>query len=377
MSMFHELMMRKKEQIMYATIKGSPTESPSGVFSGFSSSNYLQLQDDITEIPTDFEIQTRISIPATNSGFAIHFLSYSGNSSGIRVFSSGKLNFYSKNNDNNAVEIIGTTVLSLDTFYFIKIKKVGNTITLYSSTDNITWTTEGTTTTTSTIPLTSKIGFGHCGNANNNNYIFNGSIDLNRSYIKLGSTKYNFQAVVGYTIVGSPTITDGVVSGFSSGNYLTLNKALTVTNTMDIEIYVRAKMPSTISSGFNFVYSNTSGYPTYFFLGTYTSAVFTARMALQNGVGLKFDDLYISVQTDTWYRFKITGKDGIWKLEIFDDNGNLLKTDTKDWSSSSVNADYTFKFQCIDNTNTYSGSIDMNETYIKKDRKLWFNGQQS
>ena len=43
MSMFHELMMRKKEQIMYATIKGTLTEND-GIFSGFSASNYLALQ---------------------------------------------------------------------------------------------------------------------------------------------------------------------------------------------------------------------------------------------------------------------------------------------------------------------------------------------
>ena len=181
-------------------------------------------------------------------------------------------------------------------------------------------------------------------------------------------------SIVGYTVVGSPTIVDGVVSGFSASDYLSLTKALTVTNTMDIEIYVRAKMPSTISSGFNFVYNNTSGYLTYFYLGTYSNAVFTA--SLQTSI-LKFSDIYITVQTETWYRFKITGKDGIWKFEIYDDNGNLLKEQTTDWSSSSVNVDYTLKFQCIDNTKTYSGSIDMNETYIKKDGKLWFNGQQA
>lgn len=48
--------------------------------------------------------------------------------------------------------------------------------------------------------------------------MIDGSIDLNQSYIKINNTKYRLQAVVGYTVVGSPTIVDGVASGFSSDN---------------------------------------------------------------------------------------------------------------------------------------------------------------
>lgn len=369
MSMFYELMMRKKqENIMYATIKGSPTQSPYGIFSGFSSSNYLVLQNDITEFPTNFELQTRISIPSTNSGFAIHFLSYSGNSSGIRVFSSGKLNFYSKNNDNNAVEIIGTTVLSLDTFYFIKIKKVGNTITLYSSLDGNNWTTEGTTTTSSTIPLTSKIGFGHCGNPNNNNYIFNGSIDLNNSYIKIGSTKYNLQAVVGYTVVGSPTITDGVVSGFSSSNYLKTNGGFNISNVENFEVVICAK-PNSANCLIGAGSGDANSWKILFqssqvwFIPKTQSASYNLR------IGATFD-------TNTFYYIKATKKGDIATISYSTDgiNWQEIKSDTISWGTST--ADISIGY-LSNYATSFNGSIDLNNTYIKINNKLWFNGQQA
>jgi hypothetical protein len=209
---------------------------------------------------------------------------------------------------------------------------------------------------------------------NNTNFVEKYKFNENNELI-WANPQLNLSGPVGYTKVGNPTIENGVASNFISSNYLKIDQNYNVTNTMNTEIYFRAKTPSTISSGFNFIYTNTQGYPTYFFLGTYGSVLFTARMGLQNGVGLKFSDLYISVQTDTWYRFKITGNNGIWKFEIFDDNGNLLKTDTKDWTNNIINANYNFRLQCIDNTNTYSGSIDLKETYIKVNDKLWFYGK--
>ena len=371
MSMFYELMMRKKEQIMYATIKGTLTEND-GVFSGFSASNYLVLQDDITEIPTDFEIQTRISIPATNSGFAIHFLSYLGNSSGIRVFSSGKLNFYSKNNDNNTVEIIGTTVLSLDTFYFIKIKKVGNTITLYSSTDKITWTTEGTTTTTSTIPLTSKIGFGHCGNPNNNNYIFNGSIDLNNSYIKLGSTKYNLQAVVGYTVVGSPTITDGVVSGFSSANYLRLPQ-ISAGTVKSFEISTKFTTGAILSDStiIGILLSYNYG------INLYANGKYLKGRIKIGANYYEVDSALNVVNINTTYYVKFIVDTTVGKeyLKISTDNSNWQIYE-KDISTSVI--DNSIQWQIGNGSvGVFGGSIDLNNTNIKVNNKLYFNGQQA
>lgn len=357
-SMILANMLSQKPKIMYATIKGTLTEND-GVFSGFSSSNYLVLQDDITEIPTNFEIQIRISIPATNSGYAIHFLSYSGNSSGIRVFASGKLSFYSRNNDGNVVEIIGTTVLSLDTFYFIKIKKVGNTITLYSSLDKNIWITEGTTTTTSTIPLNSKIGFGHCGDANNNNYIFNGTLDLNRSYIKINDTKYNLQAVVGYTIVGSPTITDGVVSGFSSGNYL--------------ETAGFAKYATDISFDFKVVFQ--------------TSNVSVNRQILSS-FALACQISYGKIE------FVVRNKNSSW---VYCYGGPNLTNNTKYYVRFQYNLNKIILFISTDDINyTLINSVDIefitvkdnkikfgfenqtiyiDECYIKFNNKLWFNGQ--
>ena len=177
---------------------------------------------------------------------------------------------------------------------------------------------------------------------------------------------------VGYTIVGSPTIVDNVVSGFSESNYLQISQTYNATNNKNVEIYVRAKTPTTISSSFNPIFgADNIGL---WGISSYTNALFTIRMGYQSGTTLTFGDMYISggIQADTWYRFKITGSNGIWRAEIYNDSGTLLNSADRDWTSNTVNANYTIKLKCTDNTNAYSGSIDLNETYIKVNGQPWF-----
>lgn len=180
------------------------------------------------------------------------------------------------------------------------------------------------------------------------------------------------QGSVDYTAVGSPTITDGVASGFSGSNYLQISQTYNATNDKNVEIYVRAKTPTTISSSFNPIFgADDIGK---WGIASYTNALFSIRMGYSNGTTLSFGDMYISggIQADTWYRFKIKGSNGIWRAEIYNDSGALLNSSDKDWTSNTLNANYTIKLKCTDNTNAYSGSIDLNNTYIKVNGQAWF-----
>ena len=62
MSMFYELLMKAKE--VYAQVFGTLTESPKGVFSGFSDANYLLIEqgtpDDMTELLVEFTTPSTI-----------------------------------------------------------------------------------------------------------------------------------------------------------------------------------------------------------------------------------------------------------------------------------------------------------------------------
>lgn len=183
---------------------------------------------------------------------------------------------------------------------------------------------------------------------------------------------YQVKGPVGYTVVGSPTIVDGIASGFSSSSYLQISQTYNATNNKNVEIYVRAKTPSTISSGFNPILTSES--VGYWGISSYANALFTIRMGYSDGKILQFEDMYIrgGIQPDTWYRFKITGNNGIWRAEIYSDSGTLLNSADKDWTSNTVSANYTLYIRCTDYTGTYSGSIDLKETYIKVNAEPWF-----
>lgn len=204
------------------------------------------------------------------------------------------------------------------------------------------------------------------------------SPQINASYTGLSKSALVslFESVpynVGYTKVGNPTIVDGVASGFSSNSYLKISPTYNATNKKNVEIYIRAKTPSTLSSGFNTIISG-DGKETHFGISVYSNALFAIRMGYQSGTVLKFDDMFITggVKTSTWYRFNITGKNGIWRAEAYDDNSNLLAYSDKDWSEKTINANFSIYLQCMDTTGTYSGEIDLKTSYIKVNGVPWF-----
>ena len=371
-------MMMKPKNYMYATIKGSLTEND-GVFSGFSASNYLKINQNIVwgnnaEIVCTFTMPSSALTNAMTNLFVGKYSSSARN--GFTIYTTGGKSYIYANLNLAGVDTntyINTVPLELGQTYTAKLIFNGSSYVLELWQNGVKLG-EKTISSSSTMSTVSAFYVGSFENAN----FFTGSIDLNRSYIKLGSTKYNLQAVVGYTIVGSPTIVDGVVSGFSSANYLNLNQIYNAKNIMNTEIYIRAKTPSSFSSGFNYIFSNTSGYNSVFSLAVSSGVAFVSFMGSNlAGTTLAFSDIYISgnPQNNTWYRFKIKGNNGLWVFEVYDDNGNLLGRNTKDWTNLSLDQNYRIKLICLAGVN--SGEIDLNETYIKVNNKLWFNGQQA
>ena len=104
MSMFYELMMRKKEQIMYATIKGSLTEND-GVFSGFAYNNYLATQE-IFDYSKDFEIVLKINtgtIEGQNQLIRNNYGSNMGSFGFVISIESKKIRSYIKDSEGNNI----------------------------------------------------------------------------------------------------------------------------------------------------------------------------------------------------------------------------------------------------------------------------------
>lgn len=175
-------------------VVGSPA-IVDGVASGFSADDYTKTSSSIDvnyNIVNGFDLQTRIKIPSYSSGLAIHYFTGSGGiSSGLSINSAGKVYWLIGRDDTSETNISiggGTTTIPLDTYYYIRLKISNKIATLYTSIDGALWNTESTLDMTEMvikIYYNRPFGFGHAGISTNNNYIFNGSIDLNNTYIKV------------------------------------------------------------------------------------------------------------------------------------------------------------------------------------------------
>ena len=366
MSVFSQLMMRKKEQIMYATIKGTLTEND-GVFSGFSASNYLQLQNDI-DTSKDWEFVVKFDNTTSKYHSVILGSNSTANSIKIEVSYGTRFFIFLSSNGtswNIATGAYGlTNAMSLGNTYYMKLTySTTSGYNLYLSTDGKEWVSQYTNGATNPLYMTnSKFALGASLFDNNS---LGGGIDLNRSYVKSQSTKYNLQAVVGYTVVGSPTITDGVVTDLSSSNYLKIDQSYTLTQNDNIEFYTRFKVDVLTGNKELFGIGSIWGAP---ILSVYNDYI--------SGYGGSLSDAQERITTDTYYRVKLKANNGIWQVFLYDDNNNLIGTK----SNNSTFTDRTGSFlvgATYGTSNPAVNSIDMNSTYIKINNKLWFNGQQA
>lgn len=174
-----------------------------------------------------------------------------------------------------------------------------------------------------------------------------------------------------YTVVGSPTIVDGVVSGFSDSSYLELQQPFVLNADTVAEIVFKINFDNDTGS-FYLGHPNTYGIQMtrsddrniHLFLGNNSS-----WSLINNAIGttalLSLTDYYIKVVFNTG------------NVQV------LLSTDKTNWTTE-INRDITLTEEytyIIDfgkgrATGQYlRGSIDLKETYIKINNKLWFNGQ--
>ena len=368
MSVFSQLMMRKKEQTMYATIKGTLTESPSGVFSGFSNSNYLQLQQQFTLSPTTkAEFCFKINVSNFDTTFNNVFYGnkkqryfYFGvqtNGKLIISFADGGADWISLQSSN--------TALSLNTDYIIKIKIDNNVASIYIN---------GTLDKTYKIGLsaTNTINVGIGSGLTSSDY-FRGSIDLPNSYVKLGTTKYNLQAVVGYTVVGSPTINDGVVSGFSNSDYLKL-PSFDYANSNNWEMIVAFELDNLNSDTQTLFDNSASKSGLYIYLTNQQKILLYGSDGTNNIFSVTSNAL--SINQKYYIKIKFTGTSYIFYLSTDKVNWtiiNTVETTVKMNNVTNFSVGYSMRYS---SRALADGKIYIAETIIYKDNKIWFNGYE-
>ena len=182
-----------------------------------------------------------------------------------------------------------------------------------------------------------------------------------------------------YTKVGSPTIVDNVVSGFSSSNYLQLPKTFngSVGNTWEMvwkfklnSDFASVKDHGILAYSSNVAYSSAVGVNgntkvAYIGLATNTSGSHLAKLSTTTT---------LEPETDYWLKTEFTGTDYNLYLSTNGTDYNLEASvaSTTKWTSYTLSNIGLRK----DNVGTYpiKGSIDLTESYIKVDGEYWWQG---
>lgn len=166
------------------------TIDSNGIASGFSSTSYLKGNNESNNIKDkyklNFEIQTKITLPSTISERQIIYFPYYGTYCGIRVTAQGGIRFYIYSNIYKVFS--ANNIISGNETIWIKAQIKNNTAELLKSSDGTTWTSLGTTDVTdmeTNYNTAYPFRIGVTGETNPTNS-FNGSIDLENTYIKVG-----------------------------------------------------------------------------------------------------------------------------------------------------------------------------------------------
>lgn len=175
-----------KGEPLNVNIVGTP-KIENGIAENIYNGNHLDLPENFPANCTNWEIMFKIKLDARcanlNTILCVAAGDYTGMLLGIN--NSGYLmNHLSSGTSSwNLGNITGTTVIPLDTWYYVKADYDGEIYRIYTSPNNLTWTEEASL--ASTTPISSFLpGIGRVNN-NTTNYVLNGSVDIVESYIKI------------------------------------------------------------------------------------------------------------------------------------------------------------------------------------------------
>ena len=171
---------------------------------------------------------------------------------------------------------------------------------------------------------------------------------------------------VGYTVVGSPTITNGVASGFSVSDYVNLSSTLT-----SFDEIVLSFIPDTYSSGRNVLFK---------------TGINDYRGAFQQVSDTQGQYFYTKTDNTAGNRYVpcTPGIVNIFKIQYISENSiscilsrQGYEDSTFDLTDVDISATFGGSIYLGRGTSAYnawSGSIDLNNTYIKVNGVPWFRG---
>ena len=174
------------------TITGTLTTSVDRAMSGFSGSNYLKLPNAFMPASNTWEIVWKVKTGSSVTTQQFLFGSSTGffNTVGGELMASGKFGVGISTNGTSwdVGWMGGATVVTANTWYWLKISFNGTEYKLELSTDGETFNLEKSITSSTTIYQNASTSIMHLGTMGNKTTYWGGSLDLGESYIKIGDS---------------------------------------------------------------------------------------------------------------------------------------------------------------------------------------------
>ena len=166
---------------------------------------------------------------------------------------------------------------------------------------------------------------------------------------------------VGYTVVGSPTITDGVVSGFSADDYLELSNSFS--NQQPFEIILKLKFSSSPATQYIL-----SGNGFYVYLSD--TRKISCQAQVSGGWIYAGTNDALSYDTDYWVKFVYDGTG----LSCSYSTDGVSYTEGLSAQSQLTSHNLSFKVGSRSSYQSFGGSLDLNATSIKVNGVPFFTG---
>jgi len=343
-------------------VVGSPTIIDD-VASGFTRNDSLRTSQSFTDSGQDFSMQFSINnfTQATdvNPIVSNYESSIGGNYFAIVINSPSASypNRFSARIKGSAIAVQSTHTIDYTKSYRLLFQRVSGVYTLKVYQD-------GTLVDTQQLVSSELLagGAAFTFNIGANNYYFtvgfSGSIDLNETYIKINSQIST--GPIGYTVVGSPTITGGVVSNVNSSNCLKINGVYN-SGTSAFEIQLDYTTASVAGK-----YARVLNLPGISIWNPGGQRATTITITPVSGSTITLSALY---NVSTEYLVKLVYDGTSYYFYV---NGTLISTTEGAAPDFSTSAWYNYYIAYADPFEGTSLSVNLNNTYIKVNDVPWF-----
>lgn len=376
-------------------LEGSPTIS-NGIATGFSGSNCLKTTAPLGSnnfLSLKIKIKCKTGASLNENG---PLLFCSGNPYWLAIrYQSGRIQFLWRLSDNQSYcELKPNATITANTDYIIVIDCTPNSqkAAIYDSNNNLLASDISSSTIWMNPELLNETFFGSSGSSS-----WDGSIDFNETKIELNGKTWFYQpqpceyvvkdgklvfadpkiylsGTNNYSVVGSPTITDGVAIGFSSANYLQLPAWQDTGKSIDLSIafIIPTDAPSAARPLNQF--------------GVTSNDTILNIPANKSGVIARLNSTYsltasYDLQAETLYVASLTRENAsdIYALSIYNASGSLLASNTLEATGVLLGGGSSRQMKLGYDASVWGtafyGSIDLKRTYLKDDGYLWFYGK--